>query len=86
MIFEVFLRVEEGAMRASKPMKLGENSQKATQNPERFRYTIFLVTFQNSVLEPHYCSDTLYIANAIGTRFKLTRPVNLTDQFSAPVR
>ncbi len=50
MIFEVFLRVEEGAMRASKPMKLGENSQKATQNPERFRYTIFLVTFQNSFL------------------------------------
>ncbi len=48
MIFEVFLRVEEGAMRASKPMKLGRNDQKATQNPERFYYIIFLVTFQNS--------------------------------------
>ncbi len=50
MIFEVFLRVEEGAMRASKPMKLGRNSQKATQNPERFHYNICLVTFQNSFL------------------------------------
>ncbi len=53
MIFEVFLRVEEGAMRASEPMKLGENSQKATQNPERFRCNIFLATFQNSFLIAH---------------------------------
>ncbi len=37
-------------------MKLGRNSQKATQNPERFHSNILLVTFQNSFLySPKIC-------------------------------